>query len=132
MADTVTTQTLVDGPRKVVMVFQNQSDGTGESAVAKVDVTTLTAKSDGTTPTAVSIQRIKYATQGMAVKILWDATTDVLAWSLPQDHAAELDFAPIGGLQNNAGSGKTGNIMFTTVGHTAGDSYSIELEMVKK
>ena len=31
----------------------------------------------------------------------------------------------------NAGSGKTGDILFTTKGHSSGDTYSITLEMVK-
>jgi hypothetical protein len=32
----------------------------------------------------------------------------------------------------NAGSGKTGDILFTTVGHSSGDTYSIILELVKE
>ena len=35
-------------------------------------------------------------------------------------------------IPNNAGSGKTGDIDFTTVGHSSGDSYMIILEMIKK
>ena len=38
MADAVTSQTLIDGPAHTVMKFTNISDGTGESAVTKVDV----------------------------------------------------------------------------------------------
>ena len=38
MADAVTSQTIIDGERNCVMKFTNVSDGTGESAVAKVDV----------------------------------------------------------------------------------------------
>ena len=34
-------------------------------------------------------------------------------------------------LTNNAGSGKNGDILFTTKGHSSGDTYSITLEMVK-
>ena len=41
MADAVTSQTLVDGPKKAVLKFTNISDGTGESAVKKVDVSAL-------------------------------------------------------------------------------------------
>ena len=67
----------------------------------------------------------------MGVDILWDATTDVLAWHLPTDTSETFDFTEIGGLQNNAGSGITGDIMFTTIGHTAADRYSILLEMIK-
>jgi len=41
MADVVTSQTIQDGQRKAVMKFTNASDGSGESAVKKVDVSAL-------------------------------------------------------------------------------------------
>jgi hypothetical protein len=34
-------------------------------------------------------------------------------------------------LGNNAGDGKTGDIVFTTVGASSGDTYSITLQMIK-
>ena len=126
MADSVSSQTLHDGPKNVVMAFRSISDGTGEAAVLKVDVSTLSGA-----PSRVRIKRIVYGTAGMGVDILWDATTDVLAWHLPTDTTDTLDFTEIGGLQNNAGSGITGDIMFTTIGHTAVDRYSVLLEMIK-
>ena len=51
MADTVTSQTIEDTPHKLVMKFTNTSDGSGESAVKKVDVSAFTAGSriDSTT-----------------------------------------------------------------------------------
>ena len=45
MADTVTSQTIQDGERRAVMRFTNVSDGTGESAVKKVDVSALAKNS---------------------------------------------------------------------------------------
>jgi hypothetical protein len=42
MADAVTSQTIQDGERKAVLKFTNISDGTGETNVVKVDVSTLT------------------------------------------------------------------------------------------
>lgn len=122
MADAVTSQTLIDGGKNIVMKFTNVSDGTGESAVTKVDVSAFNA-------TGVKINKIHYSTYGMAVRILWDATADVVAWLVPQDGDGCMDFTPFGGLQNNAGDGKTGDIQFTTVGHTSADTYSIILEM---
>jgi hypothetical protein len=129
MADAVTSQTLVDGARNAVMKFTNVSDGTGESAVLKVDVSALSGA-----PTAVKINKIEYTTEGMSVNILWDATTDVLAVHLPQNSSDTLDFCDAGGLINNGGAGKTGDIMFTTVGHSAlaDDRYTVVLHMVKK
>jgi hypothetical protein len=124
MADAVTAQTLVDSERNVVMKFTNISDGTGESAVLKVDVSTLAGA-----PTSVRIDRIDYDIAGMAVNILWDADTDATCIVLA-GHGT-LDFGCVGGLQNNAGTGKTGDILFTTIGHSANDTYSIVLHMKK-
>ena len=45
MADAVTSQTIQDGDRIAVMKFTNISDGSGESAVTKVDVSALQAES---------------------------------------------------------------------------------------
>lgn len=126
MADAVTSQVLVDGDANVVMKFTNVSDGTGEAAVLKVDVSTLF-----NVPTSVRIDRIIAHTNGMGVNILWDATTDVVCFTVAQNAFADHDFRCFGGLKNNAGAGITGNIMFTTVGHTAGDSYTIILHMRK-
>ena len=47
MADAVTSQTIQDGERNLVMKFTNVSDGTGESAVAKVDVSALSSDPAG-------------------------------------------------------------------------------------
>ena len=41
MADAVTTQVLEDGERLYIAKFTDISDGTGESAVLKIDVSTL-------------------------------------------------------------------------------------------
>jgi hypothetical protein len=72
-----------------------------------------------------------WITKGMAVDIFWDATADVLAFTLPTDTSGYLDFSSFGGLRNNAGAGKTGDILFTTVGHSTGDTYLIILDLRK-
>jgi hypothetical protein len=45
MADAVTTTTIQDGDRIAVIQLTNTSDGTGESAVTKIDVSGLAANS---------------------------------------------------------------------------------------
>lgn len=127
MADAVASQTLVDGHRNAVMKFTSISDGTGESAVVKVDVSALSGA-----PAEVRIDKIEFATAGMGVDILWDASTPALAAHLPADRTGTLDFCDIGGLVNTNASGWTGDIKFTTVGHTAGDRYTVILHMKKK
>ena len=114
------------------MKFTNVSDGTGESAVTKVDVSALATGLDGSTCTGVSIQKIWWQCIGMKVNILFDATSDVLAMQLGENQSGHHDYSSFGGLTNNAGSGKTGDIQFTTVGHSSGDTYSIVLELRKE
>lgn len=128
MADAVTATKLYDGPGMAVWHFTNVSDGTGESAVLKVDVSALVAAAD-----EVAIAKISYATSGMAVDILCDADSDTLLFTCPADHSGEHEFLCYGapGLKNNAGTGKTGDLKFTTRGHTAGDTYAITLWLRK-
>lgn len=126
MADAVATQILHDGVRNAVVKLTNVSDGTGEAAALKVDVSTLSGA-----PSRVTVQRIQAMTAGMGFDLLWDATTDVVMVSVGPDQIADLDFKEIGGLHNNAGSGVTGDIMLTTFGHSAGDRYTVILHMKK-
>lgn len=132
MADAVTSQTIQDGERTAVLRFTNVSDGTGESAVKKVDVSALATNSRGVTCTEVSIQRIYWATVGMSVKLDFDATSNVLAIGLPADSTGDEYYDNFTAIPNNAGGGKTGDIDFTTTGHSSGDNYMIILELIKK
>ena len=131
MADTVTSQTIQDGERVAVLKFTNISDGTGESAVKKVDVSALTTYSAGESCTSVSIARIYWACVGMRVNIEFDATTNVLAMPLPADSTGDEYYDLFSGIPNYAGSGVTGDIDFTTVGLSSGDAYSIILVLNK-
>ena len=133
MADAVTATTVEDGPKKAVFYCTNTSDGTGESAVTKVDVSALSSLQDGTACTGVRIQKIVFTNVGMGVKILWNASTNVIAAQLPADYSDTLEYSDISGLPNvAASSGKTGDIKFRTVGHSSGDTYSIVLYCLKQ
>jgi len=131
MADAVTTQTLLDGERLVIMKFTNISDGTGETAVVKIDVSTLIPNSFGIACNGVKLNKIYATTHGMEVRILWDATTDVFAWMIPQNTNYLMDLSSFGGIPNNAGAGVTGDVLFTTADASAGDMYTIVLECIK-
>ena len=131
MADTVTSQTIQDGNKTAVLKFTNESDGTGESSVKKVDVSALAADSQGNAYTSVSIARIYWACRGMGVDIEFDASTNVLAIPLPADSTGDEYYDLFGSIPNNAGSGVTGDIDFTTVSASNGDAYSIILVLHK-
>ena len=125
MADAVTSQTLHEGPRNYVFKLTNISDGTGETAVKKVDVSAFTTPISG-----LKIERIDFFTSGMGVDILWDADSNVLAFSIPQDEWGIYNMVDFGGISNNSGAGSTGDILFTTTMHQTGDRYTIILHCV--
>ena len=131
MADAVTSQTIQDGERKAVLKFTNASDGTGESAVKKVDESALTANHLGQACSSVTINKIWWQCTGMAVKVEFDASTNVLAIGLSEDSNGYHDYSDFSGIPNNSGSGKSGDLDFTTVGHGSGDTYMIILELIK-
>lgn len=131
MADAVTSQTILDGERLFIGKFTNISDGGGETAVVKIDVSALNPNSFGLACNGVKINRIWAQTQGMAVDILWDASTDLICETIPENQFYLMDYSSFGGLPNNAGAGKTGDVSFTTVGAAAGDRYTITIEAIK-
>jgi hypothetical protein len=128
-ADAVSTQILHEDKSHLTVKFDNISGGDGESDVNKVDVSALTPAC-----AEVDLLGIWFSTDGMAVRIEWDATTDTVAWLVPANQTGYLDFRELfpGGVRNNSGTGKTGDVFFTTVGHTAGDTYSIILHLKKR
>ena len=133
MAAAVASQIIVDGPSFVAIKLTNISDGTGETAVTKVDVSALEADSrTGLSCTDVNIERIWWQCIGMKVRILFDADTDVMAIELGENQSGNHDYSVFGGLTNNAGTGKTGDVKFTTVGASSGDPYTVILYLRKK
>ena len=131
MADAVTSQTLVDNERTAIMKFTNISDGTGESNVVKVNPASLNPSAAGGACDRVTITKITGLTHGMEVQMKWKATTPVVIETIPQNNSYQQDFSAIGGLTNNAGTGVDGAITFTTLDASAGDTYTVVLEMVK-
>lgn len=123
MADTVDNRVIRNG-RYYVTRHINLSDGTGESGVAKLDLSAITDYL-GRVPTYSVIDRIEYAVEGMTVRLYWDHTTDdeiaVLAGSGVIDLQAE------GGIVDPRSSGGTGDILFTTNGQASGSTYDITL-----
>jgi len=113
------------------MKFTNISDGTGESAVLKVDVSALTPSASGGACDRVTVTKIYIANHGMEVRMFWDATTDVPFFLSSPGATQTLDMSAFGGIINNGGTGVTGDIVFSTADASSGDTYWCILEMVK-
>jgi hypothetical protein len=131
MADAVASQTLFDGERKAIMKFTNASDGTGETNIVKVNPASLSPSNAGGACDRVTITKITALTHGMEVVMKWKASTPVVIETIPPNNSYQQDFEKIGGLTNNAGTGVDGAITFTTLDASAGDAYTVVLEMVK-
>ena len=136
MADAVTSQTIIDTEKRVVMKFTNLSDGSGESAVKKVDVSALTAHPDGTACSQVTIDQIWYDIGGKRLASFFATSSNALALTIGGSAAAgnvqgHMDFRSFGGIKNNASS-PDGDLDFTTSGHTNLDHYTVILEMRKQ
>ena len=126
MANVVTSQTILDGPRNLVILLTGVLDTSNEARTIKVDV-----YSYDPVPTKVRVDKIQYSIAGaLQVLLDWDATTDVTFAVLSGQ--GEIEACKFGGLQNNAGAGVTGDIYLTTLGYSAGTvSYTVLLEMTK-
>ncbi len=132
MAITATSQTLFDGERIAIMKFYATMSATeNESAVVKVNPANLAASNAGGACDAVSILKVTALTHGLEVQMNWVATAPVVIEVIPQNSQYTQDYSQIGGLTNNAGAGKTGSISFTTFDGSAGDAYTVVLEMQK-
>ena len=68
----------------------------------------------------------------MKVQILWDASSDQFCIELGENQSGDHDYTVFGGLTNNSGSGKTGDVKFTTIGHTNADTYTVILYLRKE
>jgi hypothetical protein len=131
MADAVTSQTILDGERLFIGKFTNISDGSGETAVVKINASSLSPSAFGFACNGVKINKIWAQTLGMGVDILWDATTDVVCETIPSDVMYHMCYDSFGGISNNSGAGKNGNVLFSTVGAANGDRYTIIIEAIK-
>ena len=102
----------------------NVCDTTGESAVVKVD--------KSATPSAsgkLAITKVDYNVQGFTnVLIAFDHTADDTAVVLGPG-TGTVDLSATGGIIDPASAGGTGDIVLTTAGNSAGDTYDITMHV---
>lgn len=133
MANVTNIQTLVDGPRNVVVKVTGILDTSDVTLATLIDPALLSAVDiAGSVPTRLIIDKISYNIEsGLAVNLYWDATTDILITSLASsgDDICSYEY---GGLYNNAGTGVTGKILYSTQGWAGTVSFNVILQCRKK
>ena len=128
MADTVAVTKLAESQKHVWYLFTNKSDGTGESGVQKIDISTLSV--DGSTVTSLSLVDIAGTVTGFDyAELLWDQSTDVTIGVFSGD--VDLSFESVGG-RHDSGSGGNGDVLLTTSGGASGSSYNLVSKWKKK
>ena len=134
MPNTVTGPTNQDdGEKKLIVYCSVLSDGSASSSTL-VDVSALnTSTLNGESCAHVSLNRIWYTIGGgtdAPASLDWDASTDVTFLTMSYDNA--FDFSTIGGLQNTAASGYTGDVLFVIPSTAdAGNEYTVWCEFLK-
>ena len=134
MADTVTSQTLVDNANRWAVKLTNISDATGETNVVKVSANTLTASNGDATSQRLTITKIFWNVSAGAtptytprVNLLWRGSTNTLITTLSGSGYWDLVSSGQCPLVNNAPAAN-GDILLTTNGFTSNAGYTIILE----
>jgi len=127
MTVTVTRQTIADGPRNLIVKCNLVSDSTDVTNQSLIDVSGYTGA-----PTDVKIVGVKAVLGGFRLDLHWDASSNVDIISIAGDEDIDQCYRSFGGYVNNAGTGKTGDILYSTNGISSGEEGYITLEMVKR
>lgn len=137
MADTVTVTKIIDTRRYAVYEFTNESDGTGESSVRKIDLDDLVGNNGATTggnrPTSLTLVDASWTVSGFNyVTVKWDRQpTDQLIQVMAGTDG--VNYESVGGKRDPSRAlGGTGDILLTTDGGSDGSSYKIVMMFRKK
>ena len=136
MANVTSIQTLVDSERNLVVKLVGILDTSDVSLSTLVDPALVAAvNSTGLNPqqpSKVAIKKITYDVEdGLAVNLYWDATTDVPIWRFTGRGFVMAE--QFGFLQNNAGTGSNGKVLYDTDGYSSGTvSFTLLVEFIKQ
>jgi len=127
-ANVITKQTIIDGSRKLVVKIHLDGHGVGGD-----EVNTVIVDASAYTPPAIDMKIVKIQSNlaGFVAHLIWNATANVDAFTLDSGESSH-DFSCFGGLINNAGAGKNGDILLSTVGVGATDEGTIILTLEKR
>lgn len=128
MANTITSQTLVNGDRQLVVKVFILGDGSGE----ETDTVIIDASAYAPASTDLKIMQLLDSTQSASACLYWDATVNVPIMGIGINREYKKDFRDFGGLVNNAGAGRTGDILITTSSLGAGDSITLIFYLEKR
>ena len=136
MANVTAIQILEDGDRNVIAKVTGKLDTSNVSSTTLLDPATLASVNasglNSQKASTLAIESVIFDIEdGLIVNLYWDATTVVPAWYFSGRDKMNAEFT--GFLQNNAGAGKTGKILYDTSGWTSGTkSFSLVIQCIKQ
>jgi len=136
MANSVQTQILEDGDRNVIIKLVGLLDTSNVSNTTLLDPATLASVNstglNSQKASTLAIESVIFDIEdGLVVNLLWDATSPEPAWRFSGRDKMNAEFT--GYLQNNAGTGKNGKILYNTTGWTTGTkSFSLVVQCIKQ
>lgn len=135
MANSVSTQVILDGPRNCIVKVEGILDTSDLASTVIADPATLAGMDNTGLVKAgnLIVQRITYSIEDtLECRLAWDATTPTRICEL--DGRGTMKYERFAGLTNNAGVGKTGKILLATEGWSAAKiiSFSLIIELIKQ
>lgn len=130
MADIVTVQKLKDHASAWAYKFTNESDGTGETNVLKVDVSGLTAVANASaTDQRLTINKLTWSIAGAnsRVKLMWSGDSPNTIVHLSGSGTMDLVTNLTSPITNNVAN-TNGDIYLSTLGFVAGSGYTVIVE----
>lgn len=107
------TQILEDSERNFVIHITGTAT---DATVITIDISALAANTRHGVPVRLRLDKLKYTTNAL-ITLAWDATANVTFLNLPVGQE-DWNFKPEGGINNNAGTGVTGDVLITPTNTT--------------
>jgi hypothetical protein len=117
------------GYRRICVKLSGTSDGTGESDVVKVDISTLRAV-NGASCNRTVIETIEWQIFGITCALEWDRAPHERIVTLNAngvESSGKMCWKNNGGLVDPGSEDGTGDIILTTTNADAGDTYEITI-----
>lgn len=142
MANTIREQRLIDSNKRALIKYVVLSDGTQESNTRLLDASNLAfalnangyIMSSNTDPKSnyrTTVRKIKaYSKTAGSVRLKWegDANSEIITFG---SASVDLNFENDGAIIWNPEANATGDILISTLGLTAGDTFTIFLDLKK-
>lgn len=136
MANITSIQILEDGDRNVVAKLIGKLDTANATLATLLDPATLASVNasglNSQKAVSLAIETVTFDIEdGIVLRLWWDATADEPIWYFSGRDKMNMEFTTF--LQNNAGAGKTGKILYDTDGYTSGTKYfSMTIQCIKQ